>query len=239
MSEFSWTTLADTCRRFVRAHDDPHVDDQILGTILRNLRDAAGAPAEITDCLRELFTVPLSAMFHTYEMGDAVVWSCKLGGPWIGEDPSCRTDTTANSESAAQSAAVAHLESVHGIRAAEESAGEFSWTAIADQCRRFVCAHDDPDVDDTILGTKLRNLRDVVGVPAVFPGEHTVYQLINSLGDPAEPGQCGETLLDMQLGRNVVCVLPAGHDLGWHASRQVGGAAITWGHAPDLRRTPS
>lgn len=116
MSEFSWTTLADTCRRFVRAHDDPHVDDQILGTILRNLRDAAGAPAEITDCLRELFTVPLSAMFHTYEMGDAVVWSCKLGGPWIGEDPSCRTDTTANSESAAQSAAVAHLESVHGIR---------------------------------------------------------------------------------------------------------------------------
>lgn len=57
MSEFSWTTLADTCRRFVRAHDDPHVDDQILGTILRNLRDAAGAPAELQDRVDVLSTM--------------------------------------------------------------------------------------------------------------------------------------------------------------------------------------
>lgn len=50
---------------------------------------------------------------------------------------------------------------------------EFSWTAIADQCRRFVCAHDDPDVDATILGSILRDLRVVAGLPAVFPGDPT------------------------------------------------------------------
>lgn len=50
---------------------------------------------------------------------------------------------------------------------------EFSWTAIADQCRRFVCAHDDQHVDATILGSLLGSLRVVAGLPAVFPGDPT------------------------------------------------------------------
>lgn len=61
------------------------------------------------------FAVPLSAMIHTYEAGDARVWSCKLGGPWIGEDPSCCRDTYAPSQAEARSAAITHLADVHDI----------------------------------------------------------------------------------------------------------------------------
>lgn len=109
-----------------------------------------------------VFTVPLEALFDF----DQRWWGCR----W------CHENEREKSPEAARAAAVTHLESVHGIHVAEEPAEEtdVDWIAIANQCRRFVSAHDDPHVDDQILGSILRNLRDIAGsAPEMTVTMHT------------------------------------------------------------------